>query len=362
MTQVQAVILAGGSGTRFWPAGRRLRPKQLLPLADGQTLLRATVERVAPLCGRDSIWIATSADLAAAVRAELPELDSRRILVEPEARDTAPCAALAAACVDAAVPGAPIAMLPSDHLVAPEAQFRKLLARGAELAADGTTLVTFGIRPTFAATGYGYVEPGEQIDERSPKACRVLRFREKPDRATAEAFLASGRMLWNSGMFVWTARALHAAMTQTAPELAAAAAAMASAASRGDVAALEAAFCRAPRGSIDFAVMERAPRVAVVEAELDWNDIGSFAALSAVVAPDAFGNVVSSHSGSRVVTMDSRDCVIHGEGPGVIALLGVHDLIVVRVGDALLVCAKDRAEDVKRLQTELRARGCEDVL
>ena len=178
MTHLHAVVLAGGSGTRFWPAGRRLRPKQLLPLAAGRSLLRATIERVAPLCGMDRVWVATSAELAPAVRAELPELRPDRLVVEPQARDTAPCAALVAACVDAAEPGALIAMLPSDHLIAPEDRFRDLLARGAAIARNGRTLVTFGIRPTFAATGYGYVEPGEALDSDAPRACRVVRDRK----------------------------------------------------------------------------------------------------------------------------------------------------------------------------------------
>lgn len=359
---LQVVILAGGSGTRFWPAGRRRRPKQLLPLAQGRSLLRATADRALPLCGAGALWVATSEDLATAIRAELPELPSERLIVEPEPRDTAPCAALAAAVVDAAVPGAPIAMLPSDHLIEPQDRFRAVLARGAELAAGGRTLVTFGIKPTFAATGYGWIDPGAAVDAGEPRAFRVQRFREKPDRVTAEAFLATGRMLWNSGMFVWTAAALRAAMARTAPALAAAAEAMARASSRGDRHGLLAAFRTTAPGSIDKAVMEGAPDVAVVEADLAWSDIGSFAALDAAFPPDAAGVVKSLHAGARVVTLDARDCVVHGEGPGLVALLGVEGLIVVRTKDAILVCRKDRAEDIRKLHALLGEHGCEDLL
>lgn len=359
---LQVVILAGGSGTRFWPASRRRRPKQLLPLAQGRSLLRATADRVLPLCGGGAIWVATSENLAAAIRRDFPELPAERLIIEPEPRDTAPCAALAAAVIDAAVPGAPIAMLPSDHLIEPPDRFRAILLRGAELAGDRRTLVTFGIKPTFAATGYGWIDPGTRIDEREPRAFRVQRYREKPDRATAEAFLATGRMLWNSGMFVWTAAALRAAMAHTAPDLAAAADAMARASLDHDRRSLLAAFRTASPGSIDKAVMEKAPNVAVVEADLAWSDIGSFAALDAAFPTDAAGIVRSLHAGARVVTLDSRDCVVHGEGPGVIALLGVEGLIVVRTKDAILVCKKDRAEDIKKLHALLGEVGCEDLL
>lgn len=359
---LQVVILAGGSGTRFWPAGRVDRPKQLLPLAHGRSLLGATIDRVAPLCGLDSIWIATSAALGPTIAAAVPEIPSERILLEPEARDTAPCAALAAACIDAAVPGAPIAMLPADHLIAPAETFRDLLRRGERLARRGHSLVTFGIRPTFAATGFGYIEPGEAIDDETPLARRVVRFREKPDRTTAETFLRDGRMLWNSGMFVWTADALQRAMRVTSPELADVAAGLAEAARAQDQERLAATFARAPKTSVDFAVMERAPDVTVVDCALDWNDIGSFAALGAVAPTDESGNVRALFEGARAVTLDARDCVVYGEGKRTIALLGVNDLIVVSMGDAVLVCARDRAEDIKRLQAELRRLGYGDVL
>ena len=362
MSKLHVVVLAGGSGTRFWPAGRRDRPKQLLPLAAGRSLLRATIERVAPACGIDAIWIATSAALAEAVHADVPEIARNRLILEPEARDTAPCAALAAARIDAVDPGAIIAMLPADHLIEPHDRFREILLRGADIARDGRTLVIFGIRPTHAATGYGYVEPGEPIDRSTPTARRVVRFLEKPDRDTATTFLAGGRMLWNSGMFVWTSASLQAAMRASAPELAAAHAAMVTAARANDVAALETAFRSAPRTSIDFAVMERAPGIAVVEADLDWNDVGSFAALPALDTPDPNGNARILQGGARAVTEDAHDCVIYGEGPGTVVLLGVRDLVVARVGDVVMVCPKDRAEEVKRLQETLRVTGCEDLL
>ena len=204
--------MAGGSGTRFWPASRTARPKQFLPLAHGKTLLAATIDRVRGACGSERIWIVTNATQAAQLPQLLPDFPMAQVIVEPEARDTAPCVALATATIAARDPQATIAMMPADHVIEPADAFVALLRRGAELAADGATLVTFGIRPTFAATGYGYIECGERRDEATPPAFAVSRFREKPDVATATEFLRTGRFLWNSGIFVWRVDAIAAAM------------------------------------------------------------------------------------------------------------------------------------------------------
>jgi len=354
--------MAGGSGTRFWPASRRVRPKQLLPLAHGTSLIGATVDRTAAVVGRERTWIVTHPKLAQSLPDALGGFPAEQIIVEPEPRDTAPCAALATARIEARDPGATMAFLPADHVIEPASVFGDLLRRGAELAADGASLVTFGIRPTHPATGYGYVEQGPPADDARPAAFRVLRFREKPDPATAVEFLRSGTFLWNSGMFVWTARALLDAMRTGDPALAECTGRMLEAARSGDETGVLREFRATPKTSVDYAVMEKAPRVLVVHAEISWNDLGSFTSLSSVSPVDASGNVTSLHDGARAMLEQSADCVVYGEGPRTLALFGVSDLVVVAVGDAVLVCTKDRAEELKTLVGRLAENGMEDLL
>jgi mannose-1-phosphate guanylyltransferase len=358
---MHAIIMAGGSGTRFWPASRRERPKQLLPLARGKSLLEATIARVAPLVGAERTWVVTNAAQAERAVGHLAGLPPQQILVEPEPRDTAPCVALATACIEARDPGATTAFMPADHLIEPAAELGRLLSRASGIAADGATLVTFGVTPTRPATGYGYIERGQPLDDLAPRAYAAVRFREKPDPATAAELVRSGRFLWNSGIFVWQTSALLSAMDAGSPALAACTREMAAAARRGDRAALEDAFRRAPKQSIDFAVMERAPRVAVVEAQLRWNDLGSFLSLGAVAPPDGRGNVRVLHHGARAMALDAANCVVYAEGPRAVALFGVADLVVVAVEDAVLVCPRDRADELKELVGQLAANGLADL-
>lgn len=362
MPAIHAVIMAGGSGTRFWPASRVRRPKQFLPLAHGRSLLAATVARVHNLAGPERTWIVTNPGQASQLPSVLPEFPRERVIVEPEARDTAPCVALAAATIAAHDPNAVLAVMPADHLIEPQARFEELLRRGVEIATDHGGLVTFGIKPTRPATGYGYIERGAAIDNKAPFAHQVVRFREKPDRATAEQFLAAGTFAWNSGIFVWTIPALLEAMRVGAPNLADGTLAMQDAVRRRDHQALARSFASCPKTSIDFAVMERAPRVTVVDCALDWNDVGSFTTLGAVSAPDARGNVQVLANGARAWLQDASDCVVYGEGRRLVTLFGVQGLVAVAVDDAVLVCPKERADDLKQVIEQLRRAGLEDTL
>lgn len=362
MGDLHAVIMAGGSGTRFWPASRARRPKQFLPLAGGRPLIAAAVERVAGLCPPGRTWIVTNAEQAAALPAVLPDFPRAQVIVEPEARDTAPCVALALATVEARDPGATMAVLPADHVITPAAAFEDMLQRGVSLAADDRTLVTFGVPPTHAASGYGYLECGRPCDDAVPPAFRVLRFCEKPDRATAEAFLAAGNFLWNSGIFVWTVAALRAAMAAADPDLAACTGAMLGGLQRHDAAAVERAFRSARRQSIDYAVMERAPQVVVVRATVRWDDVGSFPALDAIAPHDDAGNATLLADGARCAAHESAHNVVYAEGARTVALFGVDDLCVVAVDDAVLVCPRSRAADLKTLVEHLRRTGRTDLL
>jgi mannose-1-phosphate guanylyltransferase len=358
---MHAVIMAGGSGTRFWPASRTTRPKQFLPLAHGDSLIAATVDRVRGLCGVERTWIVTNPPQAEGMQALLGDFPHDHIIVEPEARDTAPCVALAAATIEARDPGAMMVVMPADHLIEPETEFHAMLRKGETLAADDETLVTFGITPTHPATGFGYIELGNQHG-RDTDAWHVLRFREKPDAATAQTFTESGQFLWNSGIFVWNYASLTRAMGIANPELAACTGAMLAAARAGDQAAIQAAFAASPKTSVDYAVMEKADKVAVLRADFTWNDLGSFSALEAVGEPDPYGNLALSFGGADAIVHQSENCIVYGEGARTTALFGVSDLVVVQTGDAVLVCPKDRAEDLKELIQAMRHAGRTDLL
>lgn len=362
MPTLHAVVMAGGSGTRFWPASRKKRPKQFLPLAHGLPLITATVHRLTGLCPPDQIWIVTNPVQARALPKVMPEFPRHQILVEPEARDTAPCVALATAAIAKLDPEATMILLPADHLITPTDAFLAMLRRGVELASDQKTLVTFGIAPDHPATGYGYVECGARLDDREPVAMKAVRFREKPDLPTAQQFLAAGNFLWNSGIFVWSMPAIREAMQAGSPELGVSAMKMLKAMLENDPPAVRRAFRRAPKTSIDYAVMEKAPHVAVVRADVKWDDVGSFPALTAVGSTDADQNTAVLHGGARQVACESSGNVVYAEGRRTVALFGVKDLVVVAVGDAVMVCPKDRAGDLKTLVKKVEQDGLSDLL
>ncbi|HZN40081.1 MAG TPA: mannose-1-phosphate guanylyltransferase [Planctomycetota bacterium] len=362
MSSLHAVIMAGGSGTRFWPASRAARPKQFLPLARGKLLIAATVDRLAGLCEPDHIWIATNAVQARALAKILPDFPRDRVIVEPEPRDTAPCIALATATIAATDPGAMMIVLPADHVIEPVAAFHRMIRRGVELASDGETLVTFGIEPTFPATGYGYIECGPAHDGAEPRAFSALRFREKPDLALARQFLERGGFLWNSGIFVWTVGAIRRAMQRGNDNLLTAYDGMLAAIGKRQRAQITRAFEQAPKVSIDYAVMEKADKIAVVEARVKWEDVGSFAAIEAVGAGDGARNFALLGPGASQLVLESHRNIVYAEGKRTVSLFGVEDLIVVAVDDAVLVCPKHRAADLKVLVEHVRAQGRTDLL
>ncbi len=330
-------------------------------MARGRLLIQATIDRLAGLCEAGNIWIVTNPQQAKALTRLLPGFRRDRIVVEPEARDTAPCVALATATIAAVDPGATMIVLPADHVIEPEPEFHRMLRRGAELAASGA-LVTFGVRPTHPATGYGYIECGERQDDAEPPAFAARRFREKPDLQTAQGFLQHGGFLWNSGIFVWTVDSIRRAMQHGNAALGAAATRMLAAAQQGRTAQLRRAFRQAPKTSIDYAVMERAEHVVVVGATVRWDDVGSFPAIAAVGVGDADGNHALLSGGAAQIALQSRDNIVYAEGKRTVALFGVRDLVVVAVGDAVLVCPKDRADDLKTLVEHVRATGRDDLL
>jgi mannose-1-phosphate guanylyltransferase len=354
--------MAGGSGTRFWPASRRSRPKQFLPLADGVPLLQATLDRLRTVVPDDQVWIVTNPAQLPGLRRLLPKFRRDRILVEPEPRDTAPCLALAVAAIGNLAPQARLLFLPADHRIAPKAAFRRVLRRGLQVCADDRSLVVFGIRPTFPATGFGYIQRGAARDEAAPPAHTVRRFREKPDLATAKRMLVRGDHLWNSGMLAGSVAALRAAMAAHCPALHAATEQLAAALARRSPPGLRRAFAAAPRTSIDYALLEHCRDLTVVEAALDWDDVGSLPALAAVGSRDRDGNAAVLPAGASLLPLHSQRNLVYAEGPRTVALFGVEDLVVVAVDDAVLVCSRARANDLKQFVDHARNSGRSDLL
>ncbi len=350
------VIVAGGSGTRLWPLSRRGMPKQLLRLVGERSLLRIAFDRVAPVVGADRVWVCTGDAYRGVVEGELPEIDPAHILGEPVGRDSLNAVAWPTAVLDRLDPEAVVAVVTADQIMRPTSLFRRRLIRAFQVAeTHPDALITFGVVPTSPHTGYGYLRRGAPV-EGDDEVVEVGEFREKPDRATAERYLASGEYWWNSGMFVWRAATFLAQLSALAPESASVVTAIAEDPSR--VAEL---FPTAPKISVDYAIMEPvsrgegSARVLAVPLPIQWYDIGGFAALSEQLPHDPLGN-----SGEGLtVHLDSRDTlVINRGGDGhLVATLGLDDAVVVHTSDVTLVCPMGETERIKQLVALVRERA-----
>lgn len=330
-----AVIMAGGSGERFWPLSRRKQPKQLLAIVTKRTMIQETVDRVRPLVPLSRVVVVTNRQQAAMVRKQLPGL--KHLLIEPVGRNTAPCCAWAAAYLARLDPVAVMAVLPSDAHIRDAARCRVVLASALELAGRRDVLVTMGIQPTRPATGYGYVQLGEPLGANFWKAGR---FVEKPDLATAKKFLAGGDYRWNAGMFVWSAAAIRAAFEKHAPGIWTAIAQAKSA---------PAMYPQLEKISVDYAVMEKADNVVVANGDFDWDDVGDWPALARHLPADAAGNAVRGD----FVGVDATGCVVVTQPGHTVAALGVKDLVIVHTPDVTLVCPKSEAQRVRELVKKL---------
>lgn len=349
-----AVIIAGGSGTRFWPESRKKRPKQLLRVAGDCSLLRSTVERVLGLVPMERIMIVTVQEQREQIRNEIPELAESAFVIEPYGRNTGPCIGLAAFKLAARDPQGLMLVLPSDHIIGDVPEFIESAKFGAEIAQNHGVLVTFGIQPTRPETGYGYIKIGEKAFSIGARVAHLVdRFIEKPDRLTAEQYLAGGGFLWNSGMFLWSVSTVLAAFKEYLPEIYQPLQDISHRFGTHDEAkAVGEAYARLPNISIDNGIMEVAGNVVVVPLNVPWNDVGSWPALHEVWETDDNGNSTRGH----FVHVNSKNCVVSA-GSRLVTLVGVDNLIVVDTPDAVLVCHKDSAQDVKKLQTILVERG-----
>ncbi|MEO6809539.1 MAG: mannose-1-phosphate guanylyltransferase [Isosphaeraceae bacterium] len=353
---LHAVVMAGGSGTRFWPKSRRNRPKQLLRLAGEATMLQQTVARIGPLVPPERVLVITGADQAEAIREQLPNVPAANIVAEPCPRDTAPCVGLAAAIIARNDPDGTMIVMPADHVISPDEVFLKTVRAAVEVIDDDPTVfVTFGITPTRPETGYGYIERGEPLGQRDGITVhRVAQFREKPDRATAERFLAEGRFAWNSGIFLWRAKAILDALATHRPALSAHLKRIASALGTSEEAAvLNREFPAMERIPIDKAVMEQADNVRVLEVAYDWSDVGDWRSLAELLPRDDLGNTVQGN----VHPVETKGSIIVSDDGGLIATLGVEDLVIIQSGGATLVARKDQLDKLKGLVEGLDKAG-----
>jgi len=355
------IVLAGGRGTRLWPCSRQDRPKQFADIAGhGRTMLQETVDRLQPLIPPDRVVVITGERYAGLVRDQLPQLPVGNVLVEPSGRDTAPAIGLALVHLARRDPNAVMAILPADHLIADAAGFRKVLRTAARAAEEGY-LVTLGIEPQSPHTGYGYIQRGEPLPIGGDMTVyAVKRFLEKPDRSTARRFLQEGGYYWNGGIFVCQQAAMRAEIERQLPVLDAVLREIAAALGtpqEAEVLARE--WPKAPRVSIDYGVMEHAQRVAVVPMDVGWNDVGSWAALHQVLPADADGNITVA---GDHLAVGSHDTIVYGGNDRLIVTIGVEDLIVVDTGDVILICPRDRAQDVKAAVEQLERQRREEYL
>jgi mannose-1-phosphate guanylyltransferase len=358
---LHAIIMAGGSGTRFWPKSRRDKPKQLLRLFGERTMLQQTVERIKPLVATERIVIVTGADQAAGTLDQLPDLPPENIVAEPCPRDTAPCVGLAAWIVQKKDPDGTMIVLAADHVVEPAAAFLTTVRAAASIIErDPTTLVTFGIKPTRPETGYGYIERGELLETREGIAVnRVVQFREKPDRETALRFVAAGNFAWNSGIFLWKASTILDELNRQRPQLASALVRVGAALgtpSEREVIARE--YPLMERVPIDKAVMEKAANVRVLEVSYNWNDVGDWRSLAELLPHDELGNAIQGD----VIAQDTKGSIIISDDGGLIATLGLDDLVIVQSGGATLVARRSDLDKLKGLVEGLGKKGFGEYL
>jgi mannose-1-phosphate guanylyltransferase len=346
------VIMAGGSGTRFWPLSRKARPKQFLPLASKKPLIVETAERMRGLAKPKDTWVVCGPQHAGPAKKLLKGIPGSNVLVEPVARNTAPAIGLAAAHVAMRDPEGVLIVLPSDHHIADVKAFRRTLVEAAKVAEQGY-IVTLGITPKRPDTGYGYIRVGSPLEG---EASGVEAFVEKPDLETAKKYLASGDYLWNGGIFVFRADVMLDALEEHMPELYAGLEKILGAiGTRSYASVLKRVFPKLPSTSIDYGVAEKARNIAVVPGDFGWSDVGSFAAIPEVRKADKQGNVVE---GKNAMALDSSGCVVLG-GDRVVAVVGMTDVVVVDAGDAVLVVPKEKSQDVRKAVEALKARKLE---
>jgi mannose-1-phosphate guanylyltransferase len=355
MDHFYAVVMAGGSGTRFWPLSRKHRPKQTLPILGPATMVRQTVERLFPLFEPRQVFVVTAREHAELVRRELDIVPPENIIDEPLGRDTAAAIGLAATFLHWRDPEAVFAVLPADHFIDDALRFQKALSRGREASKSGA-LITFGIKPRYPATSYGYLERGERVGE----LFRVKKFCEKPKAELAREFVRSGGYYWNGGIFVWQAASILSEIRRCLPELGASLEEIQKALGTSRLpSVLSHEYGKLKRVSIDYGVMEKASQVLMVETDFEWDDVGSWSAAAERRSKDGGGNAVDG----KVLAIDTKDSLVLSSDPEhLVGVLGLEGFVVVHTPDATLVCPKNRSEELKTLIEQIQSKGLEKHL
>ncbi|MBN1590597.1 MAG: mannose-1-phosphate guanylyltransferase [Pirellulales bacterium] len=359
---LHAVIMAGGAGTRFWPESRIHRPKQVVDMLGGRTMIQATVDRLGNLVPPERTYVATTAVLAEQIAEQLPQLSAEALIVEPCKRDTAPCIGLAAARVLRDDPDAVMALMPSDHVIEPDEIFREAIRFASALVEeDPKRLVTFGIRPTYPAETFGYIERAAPLSGEPHPAYAVKKFHEKPKADVAKQYVESGKFYWNSGIFVWRADTILQAIAQFQPKMIEHLERIAEAAGlpKADE-VLKREFAQIEPISIDLGVMEHASNVVVVEAPFGWDDMGSWRAMERLRETDSHGNVIDV---AKYLGLNTTGSVIRSRQPNhLVVTMGVDDLVIVVTPDATLVANKNDEESIRQITRELQERGWTEYL
>lgn len=353
-----AVIMAGGGGTRLWPKSREHHPKQMHALAGPKPLVQEMTERLHRIVGEERVYIITNAHQMPVILDAMPSM-ADKVLVDPYRRDTAACIGLAAVYLSRVDANAVMGVFAADHFIGMEEKFAEVVHCAEQLAADGH-VVTIGIRPTGPETGYGYIEMGDLFGRvGSHDAYRVRRFVEKPNREKAEEYIAAGNYLWNSGMFVWSIPTLLRLFEQHLPDTYARLMRIRDAiGTTHEEEVLDLEYKQMQRISVDYGVMEKLDDILVIPGDFEWNDIGSWATVADIALKDERGNAIKAPH----VGLDTNNCLIVGADHKVVATVGIEDLIIVDTDDALLICHKDRAQDVKKIVDMLKELQHEEFL
>jgi mannose-1-phosphate guanylyltransferase len=354
MDHYYALIMAGGGGTRLWPLSRKNRPKQVLPLTEERTMFQVTVERVRNIFPPDHIYIVTGRELASSMQDIAPEIPSRNFIIEPTGRDSGPAAGLGTAIIAERDPEAVIAVLSADHHIANEQRFCLALECAYGFAEQGH-LITLGIEPSYAATGFGYIQRGDVIAQCGDFTMyQSRRFTEKPDETTAQAFIASGLYSWNAGIFIWKASQALAEFQRQQPDMYNQLTQIAAAPDH-----IDQIWKSIKKISLDYAIMEGAKNIAIIPVEIGWSDIGTWATLFDVLKRDEYGNATRSTTDGHI-QIDTHDTLIVSDK--MVVTIGIDNLVIVETKDAILVCHKDRAQDVRDAVQQLKDTGRESHL